>query len=173
MTVRRRAALLLLAAGTVLLGACTDKADALDRQRTQRAVGDAVARQVEPDVTGTRCTGSLEPKAGGTFSCEVTLEGVGTLPVTVRQTDDEGTLSVVPEAAVVDQDRIVTELKATLKDTFERNFQVACEGKAVEIRKPGSESPCVARDATSRREVTVTVTDIGGTLAFEVGGPAS
>ena len=159
--------------GVVLLGACTDETDALDRPKTQRAVGDAVARQVEPEVTATTCTGSLQPEVGGTFRCKVELKGVGTLPVTVRQTDDEGTLSVVPEAAVVEQERIVTELKGTLKDSFERNFQVKCDGDAVEIRTPGSESSCVARDASSRRNVTVTVTDIGGTLAFEVGGPAS
>ena len=51
-------------------------------------------------------------------------------------------------------------------------LKVACEGDPHEIRAPKSTSTCIARDKTSRRKVTVTVTDEAGTLAFEVGPKA-
>lgn len=172
MTVRRAvaAAVLVLALAVAVLAACSDEADTLDPAKTQQAVGDAVAKQVEPKVTATRCTGSLEREAGATFRCTVTLQGAGKLPVTVQQVDEDGTLEVEPDAAVVAQERIVTELKASLKERFGRNFQVKCDGPEVEVREPDSTSTCIARDASSRREVTITVTDAAGTLAFDVGG---
>ena len=173
MTVRRRAVALLLVVGLAALVACSDRADSLDPSKTQEAVGAAVADQVEPKVTATRCTGSLEREVDATFRCTVTLQGVGKLPVTVRQVDDDGTLDVTPDAAVVTRERIVSELKASLKRSFERNFQVQCDGPTIEVRTPDSTSTCVARDANSRRKVTVTVTDASGTLAFEVGGAAN
>ena len=79
---------------------------------------------------------------------------------------------MVPRSAVVTQERMAAELKATLSEQFGRSFQVACEVDAVAVRAPGSESVCIARDRSSRRNVTVTVTDAAGTLAFAVGDEA-
>lgn len=170
MTHRVGRAAALLVAGLVLLAACSDEAGTLDQAATQRAVAKAVGGEVDAKVTSAACERPIDRKEGATFTCDVTLTGAGELPVTVTQLDDEGKLDVEPEAAVVERERIASELKASLKDQFQRSFQVACDDDAATaVRKPGSTSTCTARDATSRRTVTVTVTDTAGTLAFEVG----
>lgn len=163
-----------LAAGVacvLALGACTDAASTLDPAATERAVGRAVAAEVAPTVTGTDCGDDLEQEEGASFTCTVTLKGVGPLPVDVRQVDDEGALDVTPTAAVVSTKRITDELRASLKKRFGRDFEVKCSGDPTEVRAPASTSTCSAEDATSRREVTVTVTDVAGTLAFAVAPP--
>ena len=110
----------------------------------------------------------LKREQGGTFTCTVTLKQAGTLPVDVRQTDGDGTLDVTPTAAVVTKERIAKELSASLKKRFGRSFEVRCSGDPVAVRAPGSTSTCSAKDATSKRGVTVTVTDAAGTLDFAV-----
>lgn len=160
--------LLASAACLLVLAACGDPADSLDDAATERAVGRAVAADVAPEVTATRCPAEIPKADGGTFECVVTLAGVGPLPVEVTQVDDEGTLDVEPSAALVTVDRITEELAASLKERFGREFTVRCSGEDVEVREPASTSTCSARDATSAREVTVTVVDPAGTLAFTV-----
>jgi hypothetical protein len=156
------------AACLLALAACGDPADSLDPTATERAVGRAVAADVAPEVTATRCPADIAKAEGGTFECEVALAGAGSLPVEVTQVDDDGTLDVEPSAAVVTVDRITEELTASLKERFGRDFTVRCSGDDVEVREPASTSTCSARDATSAREVTVTVVDPAGTLAFTV-----
>lgn len=173
MTVLRRAVRWAVGAvaGAALLSACSGSPATLDQTATQRAVGRAVAAEVDPVVSATQCDEDVEQERDGMFSCTVALKGVGDLPVDVRQTDDEGTLEVAPAAAVVTNARITEELTAALKKRFGRTFTVRCSGDAVEVRRPASTSTCSAEDATSRREVTVTVTDASGTLAFAVAPP--
>jgi hypothetical protein len=156
----------------VVLAACSDDAGTLDRAATERAVGKAVAAKVDGKVQSTHCSEPLDRQAGLSFPCRVELRGAGDLTVRVEQVDGEGTLDVTPEAAVVTRERIVSELKESLKDQFERSFQVACDDTPeIAVRKVASTSTCLARDATSRRTVTVTVSDAAGTLAFAVGKP--
>lgn len=166
----RHLVLAVLACATVL-SACGDDSGTLDQAATERAVGRAVAAEVDPAVRSTRCPGSLDRERGATFTCSVTLEGAGSLPVAVRQVDDEGALDVVPGAAVVTNERITSELRASLESQFERDFAVKCSGDAIEVRAPRSTSTCSAQDETSRRQVTVTVTDTAGTLSFAVDPP--
>lgn len=170
MTVLRRLVPVLAVSGLLVLAACSDGADTLDQAATERAVGKAVAAKVDPKVTATTCPDPIEREEDGRFTCTVTLQGAGDLPVSVTQTDEDGTLRVVPGAAVVTQERVTSELKAALKEQFGRSFQVACDlDDDVAVRAPGSTATCTARDATSRRTVAVTVTDTAGTLSFDVG----
>ncbi len=159
---------LAVAAVLLTLAACGDEADTLDDTATERAVGRAVAAEVKPNVTATRCAGDLVRERGATFTCTVTLKGAGDLPVEVRQVDDDGTLDVTPTAAVVTNERITSELASALEEGFGRTFEVRCSGDPTEVRMPESTSTCSARDGSSAREVTVTVTDAAGTLAFAV-----
>lgn len=166
-TVRR----LLLASAAVAalaLAACGDETSTLDAAATQRAVTRSVDAEIGPKVTAARCPDELERETGGTFTCTVTVQGAGRLRVEVRQVDDQGTLKVSPTAAVVSTERIVSELRSALRDQFDRSFTVRCSGDPTQVREPGSTSTCSARDATSAREVVVTVTDVAGSLAFEV-----
>ena len=163
---------MVLVVSGLLLSACSDEANTLDQAATERAVGRAVAAEVEPSVTSTRCAGSLEADRGATFRCDVVVKGAGTLEVEARQVNDEGSLVVTPSAAVVARERVASELKATLNEQFGRSFQVSCTGPPHEVRAPKSTSTCTARDRTSRRTITVTVTDSAGTLSFAVGPEA-
>lgn len=160
-----------VAACAAVSTACSGSTPTLDPAATERAVGRAVAAKVAPPVSATECGEDLEQEDGGTFACTVTLKGVGELRVDVEQVDDEGTLAVEPTAAVVTRQRITDELTASLKKRFGRTFTVRCSGGATEVREPASTSTCSARDATSARGVTVTVTDAAGTLAFAVAPP--
>ncbi|MCU1372447.1 MAG: hypothetical protein JWO77_3641 [Ilumatobacteraceae bacterium] len=171
MTSRRVRPVAAAAACVLIVAGCSDSAGSLDEAATERAVGRAVAAEVAPTVTGTDCGEDLEQVEGGTFTCTVTLKGVGPLAVDVRQVDDEGTLDVAPAAAVVTVERITDELTTSLEKQFKRTFQVRCSGDPIEVRAPASTSTCSAKDATSRRQVTVTVTDTAGTLAFAVAPP--
>ena len=168
--------MVLVVAGLCLAGliaGCSKQANALDEAGTERAVGRAVAARVQPTVNATTCDGDLTKGKGRHFTCTVTLGGkAGTLPVVVRQVDDEGTLRVTPRAAVVSDAAIARQLKASLTKQFGRSFQVDCGDSGYRVRAKGSTSTCKARDRTSRRTVTVTVTDTDGTLSFEV-GPAA
>jgi hypothetical protein len=166
------AALAALAGCTVLAG-CSDSPGTLDQAATERAVRRAVAAEVTPAVSTATCPGPIEQGKGATFSCTVAVKGAGPLPVRVRQVDGDGKLDVVPAAAVVSDTDIESELERSLKAQFDRSFQAACKGGAWQIRKPGSTSTCIARDKTSRRTVTVTVTDASGTLSFALGPEAN
>jgi hypothetical protein len=150
------------------LAACSGSNASLDQAATERVVGRAVAAEVAPVVSATSCGDDLEQEEGGMFTCTVTLKGVGKLPVDVRQVDGDGALDVAPAAAIVAKKRISDELAASLEKRFGRPFTVKCSGDSTEIRVPASTSTCSAEDATSRRQVTVTVTDAAGTLAFAV-----
>lgn len=157
-----------LLAGALLVG-CSSSADSLDRAATQRQVGRAVAAEVEPAVAATTCPGHLEQRRGGTFSCSIRLGGgAGTLHVTVRQADDEGRLEVSRREAVLAASGIAASLKADLRDTFDRSFQVDCGDAGWKVRKAGDTLTCTARDRSSRRLVEVTVVDASGTLRFDV-----
>ena len=156
-----------------LISGCSKKANTLDEAGTERAVGRAVAAQVQPTVNATTCNGDLTKGKGRHFTCKVTLGGkAGTLPVVVRQVDAAGTLRVTPSAAVVSDAVIARQLKASLTKQFGRSFQVDCGDGGYQVRAKGSTSTCKARDRTSRRKVVVTVVDTDGTLSFEVGAAA-
>jgi hypothetical protein len=165
----RRRLVVVGALGVVLaLAACSDPAETLDDAATERAVGRSVAAEVAPEVASTRCPPDIARAEGGTFECTVVLAEVGELPVEVTQVDEDGTLEVEPTAAVVATERITEELLASLEKRFGRDFTVRCSGDPVEVRAPASTSTCSARDGSSAREVTVTVVDASGTLAFAV-----
>ena len=170
MTMSRRAAAVVVGL-SVLLGAaaCSDDADTLDRAATQRAVGRKVAAKVEPNVRKTTCPVELPMAEGSSFECTIELaSAAGTLRVEVTQTDDRGSLEVVPLAALISDAQITAQLEELLGKQFGRPFAVDCGEKGFRVRPPESTSSCTAADLTSERKVAVTVVDAAGTLAFEV-----
>ena len=151
---------------------CSDSADSLDRSATQRAVGRAVAAEVEPKVLATTCPADLPAKQGARFTCEVRLGGdAGILAVRVRQVDEDGRLEVEPAAAVLSDAAIARALKRELADRFSRSFQVDCGDQGPAVRPAESVLACTARDQTGRRTVDVRIVDAEGTLAFAVRPP--
>ena len=169
-TVRSTAvAALLVLVVAVLASGCGDSAGTLDQPSTERSVGRSVAASVEPKVVATTCPSRIDQATGSTFRCTVTLgDGAGTLHLSVRQTDDHGTLKVTPLEAVVSGASTSRQLKAQLAKQFKRTFHVDCGPPGYRVRAPHTTFSCVARDQTSRRTVTATVRDAAGTLAFVV-----
>lgn len=169
---RRAAAALVAAIVAVGGGACSRPADQLDPTTASEQIAAAVTSELAISVDEVGCPDDLPLGEGEGFDCDVELaDGAGTLPVTVAQVDDEGTLQVVPGAVVRSDAELADDLRAALRDAFDRSFQVDCgDGPAV-VRAPGSELTCRARDASSRRSVTVTVTDERGSLRFELSEP--
>ena len=110
----------------------------------------------------------LVVEAGETTACEADLGEAGSMAVEVRVVDREGGLAVRPRAAVIDRAEAAEDLKALLRSRFERSFQADCGEAGPEVIEPEETFVCRARDADGRRSVRVTVTDVAGTLSFEV-----
>ncbi|MEZ5203618.1 MAG: DUF4333 domain-containing protein [Acidimicrobiales bacterium] len=163
---------LLAAAAVVVAGGCSQEADRLDAGSAEAKVSRAVAEVVEPKVAEVTCPQQIELRSGAEFRCEVVLaEPSGTLPVRVVQRDVEGNLDVVPLRAVLSASQIAESLKSALKAKFHRSFLVECGDGVAEVREPGAQTICRARDRSSIRSVVVTIEDERGTLAFEVVDP--
>lgn len=167
-----RRLLVVAAAVAALATACTTEASTLDQAATQRAVGRALADQIEPKVTATTCPADLPLERGEQFDCMVELAGdVGTMPVLVTLIDVDGALQVVPQAALIARPDASTQAKASLDEVFGRSFQVDCgddAGDGLRVFEPGETFECRARDRSSRRTITVTVVDAAGALTFAV-----
>lgn len=169
----RRPGLVAVAALALLVAhpACSpDGPGTLDVPATEAAVAEVVAAGVAPGVDGVRCPEEIERTADTTVTCRADLaDGAGELRLEVRVLDDDGTLDVEPLDAVVDRDRVATELRDELAATYERDFTVDCGDDGVEVVAPGGTVTCRATDDDGTRDVTVTVADAAGTLRFDVG----
>lgn len=156
------------------LVACGSSPATLDQAATEAAVAEAVAEslELEAGAADVRCPAEVPVAAGEAFACTVSLGEPGELDVAVEVTDDDGTLDVVPQAALIDPVAAAEQLKATLRSEFGRSFQVDCGDDPAAVRAEGDTFTCRARDKTSRRSVTVTVVDAAGTLSFEVAEPS-
>jgi hypothetical protein len=90
--------------------------------------------------------------------------------VTVRQTDDEGGLSVEPARAVLVSDRVADDIEAVLADRFARaDATVTCPGPEVRLAAPDAAFTCDAVDGDERKEVVVRVRDARGALTYDLG----
>lgn len=165
---RRWAALAAIAA--VLPLGCTAEPTELDPLATEAAVGGAAADALQFAVVSASCPAELPRGEGEQFTCEVELDDeLGTVEVEVTQTDDGGTLAVVPQAAVLDDAEVAELLLAELEETFDRPFLVVCGDDGPRVRAEGDAFNCRARDDGGQRSVRVTVEDGRGTLSFDLG----
>lgn len=164
-----------LGAALVVLGAsaCSEEATTLDRSATERAVERVLGGRVDADVADVRCPAEIERGVGRRFRCEASLDDddAGRLRLRVRQVDDDGALAIELLDAVVDPQDVATDLTRSLVEELGRSFTVDCGAAGPLVVAPGHVLTCSVADATSEREVAVTVTDAAGTLAYDVGGP--
>ncbi len=160
-----------LAAGLGLGAAgCAEEADTLDRAATQRAVEKVIDARLDVDVDRVTCPADIPLGTGREVACRASLEGVDDdLRLTVTQRGDEGELDVELLDAVVDPTDVAEDLHGQLVAEFARSFLADCGDGGPQVVEPGETIECVARDAGSRRTVTVTVVDAAGTLRYELG----
>lgn len=172
---RRPFALVALAAGLASIGlasiglaGCSGTATTLDQSATQRAVGAVVAERAGVAALSTRCPDPIPRGTGRSVDCKVSLAGgLGYARARVVQADDQGRLTVTVLDAILRDAQVASDLKAHLKASFHRSFQVAC-GSSSRVVRPGGSFRCRARDADGRRDVLVKVLDRAGTVSYQV-----
>lgn len=158
-----------LAAMGVAAG-CAEDADALDRAATERAVERVIGGRIDPVVDRVRCPAEIERGEGERVTCRALLaDGGQEVRLRVSQVDEDGRLDVALLDAVLDPADVATDLRRTLVSSFRREFEVDCGDGGPLVAAPDDTFTCTARDPDGEREVTVTVTDAAGTLAYDVG----
>ena len=164
-----------LCALLALAAACASAPqDRLQTSKAEQRIDVAVTKSTGQPVDQVRCPTTVDLRRGATFRCTAQVAGQ---PVEVRATQrtDRGDLRVEVQAAVIQPALVGTDLKNRLDGQFGRPFTVDCGDPSVRVLKPGATFSCQASDATSQRQVKVTVKDLAGTLAYDVGtdpGPA-
>ncbi|CAN5901943.1 hypothetical protein BH23ACT2_BH23ACT2_25510 [soil metagenome] len=170
----RRAAALLVASGLGLLACSSGQASTVETSATEDAVAEKVAAGLGPELDEVRCPAEIERAVGATVECRAVLAEEGTsepgqLRVEVRQVDDEGRLDVEPLDAVIDRSEVALDLEDTLTDAYDRDFTIDCGG-GLDVVAPGGTITCDAADAFERRTIVVTITDVAGTVLYDVDG---
>lgn len=163
-----------LAAGVVLVAliaaGCSSGSSTLDTGATETAVALALGADLPVEVLGVECPAEIDQGVDVRIECSALLaDDAGTMGVRVTQVDEKATLRVVAQAAVLSDGEMAVAAKAALRDSFERSFQVDCGEGPPKVRIQGDTITCRARDADTRRELTITVADRAGTLSFAVG----
>lgn len=158
-----------LAVVVALAGGCGSQApDRLDTSRAQPRIESALAKAYDVPVDQVRCPTRITVRSGATFRCQARIAGQP-VDVAVTQRSAAGDLQVEPEVAVIHADKVATDIKTRLDAQFGRPFLVGCGALLVRVLSPGTTFTCQAGDGTSQRQVTVTVKDRAGTVAYDVG----
>lgn len=157
--------------GAALLGlAGCGRPAVLDVDRAEGRIRASVAETFDVPVAAVRCPERVEVEAGSSFSCDVELAEDATLRVSVRQTDDEGALSVRPTQAVLVTTRVEADIADVLADRFSRDdVEVSCPGGPQRLEDPDATFTCTAIDGEERKEVEVKVRDAQGALTYTLG----
>lgn len=162
-------ALAVAAAGGLALVACASGPTTLSADDLAEEVAPVAAEAIGIDPDRMSCGDELVVEVGETATCEADLGEVGAVAVDVEVLDEDGTLAVRPQAAVVDRADAAEDLEELLASRFERSFEADCGDDGPEVVEPDQSFVCrAADDVDDRRSVRVTVTDPAGTLAFEV-----
>jgi hypothetical protein len=146
---------------------CT-KPTSLDVGAARKEIRSTLRTAFGVPVSAPTCPAKIRARTGGEFTCTVVVAGHRT-KVHVKQRDDHGTLLVVPTEAVVETDRVGTELVKTLRNRLAgRTAKVTCPGPAIRVVPPGTTFTCTAKDGRTTHDVTVRVRDVGGSLTFTI-----
>lgn len=134
---------------------------AVDNAKAEAALGRATEQLTGVQPSKVDCPQRKIAK-GDVFLCTATI-GSQTLRLKVTQTDDKGSVSIVPDQAILD----VAKARSEIADGITRQtgipVQVDCGADPILVRDVGGTFDCqaVGVDGVSRR-VAVTVTDITG-----------
>lgn len=153
------------ALGVVLAAGCGQPA-VLDIDRAEARIATSLADTFDVEVGRVDCPEEVRVQAGSTFACTAAI-GEAILEVDVRQTDDEGTLTVEPAQAVLVTSRVEADITEVLADRFDRaEVEVSCPGGPQRLEVPEATFTCTAVDGDERKEVEVRVRDAQGALTY-------
>lgn len=151
------------------LAAACGRPAVLDVDRAEARIQTSLTETFDVEVASVRCPDEVEVEEGASFSCDARLSDA-TLEVTVRQTDDEGALSVEPTRAVLVTERVEADIAEVLDDRFSRDdVDVSCPGGPQRLEEPEATFTCTAIDGDERKEVEVKVRDAQGALTYTLG----
>lgn len=158
-----------VAAVALALAGCAD-GSVLEGPRTASTIGDRLEEAYSVEVDQVECPEEIPVADGGEFRCTARV-GDESVPVDVVQTDDEGTLEVTSQRALLSTDAVEADIAATLADRFARDdVEVTCDGPAVRVEEPEATFACAAVDGDETEAVEVTVRDARGGLTYAVAG---
>ena len=151
--------------GVVLAVGCGQPA-VLDVERAEARIATSLADTFDVEVGRVNCPEEVRVHAGSTFACTAAI-GDATLEVDVRQTDDEGALTVEPAQAVLVTARVEADIAEVLADRFDRaDVEVTCPGGPQRLEAPDATFTCTAVDGDESKEVEVRVRDAQGALTY-------
>jgi hypothetical protein len=149
------------------LAGCSNQAK-LDMAKARSEIARSLSSTYAVDVGPVRCPGSVDAEDGGTFTCTVTISQQP-LTVDVHQRGDEGTLRVVPTAAVLRTAQVQADLLDRLAGQLHDDHAKAdCGHDPVRVVVPGRSFECRVGAGGSIRSVIVHVRDVNGSLTFEL-----
>lgn len=167
---RTMGALVMAAALIATVAGCSQSEATLDRAATERAVAKVIGGRIGPRVARVRCPDDIARKKGAVVTCRAVLAGdLGDVRLQVTQTDDDADLAVDLLDAVLERDAVAEDLRRSLVKEYRRTFTVECDTAEVTVIASEGTFTCTAEDATTRRTVTVIVTDASGTLSYDIG----
>lgn len=158
------------AVALVAVGAACSGDSRLDDVRTETAVRDRLSEAFDAEVTEVRCPSDIDVEEGLITLCEADLEA-GTMTVQVVQTDDDGTVAVTPNQALIVTERIEADAAAELSVRYRRDdVTVTCPGPAEQLLEPDATFTCEADDGDDQIDVVVRVRDAWGAVAYTLDG---
>lgn len=141
----------------------------VDSKRTADAVGSYLREQVaDVEVGNVACPEGVEVAEGATFQCTAEVAG-SQLPVTVtlsQVTDGNYTYELKPAKALIDIDKVVTEIRSRLPAQAAA-ARVDCGTPRVRVAEVGGTIPCTISLGSKRQAVRTVVDNLDGTVHFE------
>lgn len=161
---------LVVAVALIAVAGCSQSTATLDRAATEQAVEKVVGSRIGPRIQRVRCPEGIARKEGERFTCQALLAGdLGDVRLEVIQTDADADLDVNLLDAVIERPEVAEDLRRSLVKEYLRTFTVDCGTPKVTVIAPGGTFTCTVEDATTTRQVSVTVTDAAGTLTYDIG----
>jgi hypothetical protein len=145
---RLLAVLTALPLGALALGACGG-ADEVDAGSIESAVPAAVLPDHPDLVTDVSCPGPIDREVGLVSACTALIGG-NEVGISVTQVDDDGTIDIDVDRALLDVDDLAARIAERLTTDVGVPTSVLCDGPAVRVLSVGDEVVCIATDTDDR-----------------------
>jgi hypothetical protein len=162
-----RRALALALGAAVVLGACSDRSNALDGKATRAAIVEAIGPDLPRSIATLDCPGRLPRGKGHPFTCRATLDDDRVVRVQVDQLGDDRLRAEILDAPL-DMSDLTPAVQQTLKRRFQRSFLVSCRQKGRIVVAVGATLRCSAGDGDTTRQLGVKITDATGGFTVDV-----
>lgn len=160
---------LLPALALALLAACSTT-KTLDSGDLETTLSSNAAQQLPGvEIGEAECPDDIEAEAGSTFECTIDVAGQE-VSYQVVQDDDEGNVTFTRSQAVLDIDKLTSEVTNGIEAQTGVEVTVTCPGGPIRVETPQSTFTCTATtEQGEQRSVEITVTDVEGNVDWQLG----